>query len=91
VTRCRSGIRAFESLEANDLVIYVESRRAVVVGDTLIDRATASKCIPTGRGRVSLPRKWSIACALLDLPITVVLPTHADPADRAALERALSA
>jgi hypothetical protein len=28
--------------------------------------------------------------ALLDLPVEVVLPTHADPADRAALERALS-
>jgi hypothetical protein len=27
---------------------------------------------------------------LLDLPVDVVLPTHADPADRAALERALS-
>src|SRR5205823_2283363 len=27
---------------------------------------------------------------LLDLPVAVVLPTHADPADRAALEHALS-
>jgi hypothetical protein len=27
---------------------------------------------------------------LLELPVDVVLPTHADPADRAALERALS-
>jgi hypothetical protein len=27
---------------------------------------------------------------LLHVPVEVVLPTHADPADRAALERALS-
>jgi hypothetical protein len=27
---------------------------------------------------------------LLDLPVDVVLPTHADPAERVALERALS-
>jgi glyoxylase-like metal-dependent hydrolase (beta-lactamase superfamily II) len=32
------GVRAFEGFEPNDLVLYVESRRAVVVGDTLIDR-----------------------------------------------------
>jgi hypothetical protein len=27
---------------------------------------------------------------LLDVPVDVALPTHADPADRAALKRALS-
>jgi glyoxylase-like metal-dependent hydrolase (beta-lactamase superfamily II) len=42
------GVRAFEGFEPNDLVLYVESRRAVVVGDTLIDRATGSRCIPSG-------------------------------------------
>jgi len=85
------GVRAFEGFEPNDLVLYVESRRAVVVGDTLIDR---------GNG-LQVHREWpgpGIAAEevihrlrpLLDLPVDVVLPTHADPADRAALERALS-
>jgi glyoxylase-like metal-dependent hydrolase (beta-lactamase superfamily II) len=70
------GVRAFEGFEPNDLVLYVESRRAVVVGDTLIDRG-AEEVIHGLR-------------PLIDLPVDVVLPTHADPADRAALERALS-
>jgi glyoxylase-like metal-dependent hydrolase (beta-lactamase superfamily II) len=85
------GVRAFEGFEPNDLVLYVESRRAVVVGDTLIDR---------GDG-IEVHREWpgpGVAAeevvdrlrVLLDLPVDVVLPTHADPADRAALERALS-
>jgi glyoxylase-like metal-dependent hydrolase (beta-lactamase superfamily II) len=84
------GVRAFEGFEPNDLVLYVESRRAVVVGDTLVDR---------GDGLVVHP-EWPVEAVtaadvilrlrpLLDLPIDVVLPTHADPTDRAALERAL--
>jgi glyoxylase-like metal-dependent hydrolase (beta-lactamase superfamily II) len=85
------GVRAFEGFEPNDLVLYVESRRAVVAGDTLIDR---------GNG-LELNHEWPVQAVtpdevaerlrpLLDLPVDVVLPTHADPADRAALERALS-
>jgi glyoxylase-like metal-dependent hydrolase (beta-lactamase superfamily II) len=85
------GVRAFKGFEPNDLVLYVESRRAVVVGDTLINR---------GNG-LEVHREWpgqGVAAAevvhrlrpLLDLPVDVMLPTHADPADRAALERALS-
>jgi glyoxylase-like metal-dependent hydrolase (beta-lactamase superfamily II) len=85
------GVRAFEGFEPNDLVLYVESRRAVVVGDTLIDRGNGLEVHP----------EWPVEAVtagdvakrlrpLLDLPVDVVLPTHADPADRAALERALS-
>jgi glyoxylase-like metal-dependent hydrolase (beta-lactamase superfamily II) len=86
------GVRAFEGVEPNDLVLYVESRRAVVVGDTLIDRGNGLEVNPD----------WPVEAVtaedvaqrlrpLLDLPVEVVLPTHADPADRATLERALSA
>lgn len=32
------GVEAFPGMEPNDLVLWVESRRALVVGDTLIDR-----------------------------------------------------
>ena len=32
------GVEAFPGMEPNDLVLWVESRRALVTGDTLIDR-----------------------------------------------------
>jgi hypothetical protein len=48
-------------LEPNELVLWVESRRALVVG----------------------------LRPLLELPVEHVLQTHAGPADRADLERAL--
>lgn len=86
------GVRAFEGFEPNDLVLYVEARRAVVVGDTLVDRG----------GDLVVHPDWPVAAAtpeevrrrlrpLLDLPVELVLPAHAEPADRSALERALRA
>jgi glyoxylase-like metal-dependent hydrolase (beta-lactamase superfamily II) len=85
------GIEAFPGMEPNDLVLWVESRRALVVGDTLIDR---------GRG-LEFPADWAnkgvppdqildALRPLLELPVELVLPTHGAPTDRAALERALS-
>jgi glyoxylase-like metal-dependent hydrolase (beta-lactamase superfamily II) len=86
------GIEAFPGMEPNDLVLWIESRRAVVAGDTLIDR---------GRG-LEFPRDWaekfnfpderilSGLQVLLELPVEFVLPTHGPPGDRAALERALA-
>ena len=32
------GVRAYQGMEPNDLVLWVESRKALVAGDTLIDR-----------------------------------------------------
>jgi glyoxylase-like metal-dependent hydrolase (beta-lactamase superfamily II) len=85
------GVRAFEAFEPNDLVLYVESRRAVVVGDTLIDRGNGLVVHPDWPGPgVTVEEVIQRLRPLLDLPVDVVLPTHADPADRAALERALS-
>jgi len=85
------GVEAFPGMEPNDLVLWVESRRALVVGDTLVER---------GRG-LELPVTWlpkgvtreqvvETLRPLLDLPVDLVLPTHGGPTDRAALERALS-
>jgi hypothetical protein len=84
------GIRVFPGLEPVDLVLWVESHRALVFGDTLIDR---------GRG-LELPDDWGppgashpeVLDALrpcLELDIEHVLPTHGPPTDRAAFERAL--
>jgi glyoxylase-like metal-dependent hydrolase (beta-lactamase superfamily II) len=87
------GVDAYPGMERNDLVLWVEGSRALVVGDTLIDR---------GEGLV-FPQEWAPRPGgppaeevleslrqLLDLPVELVLPTHGPPADRAAFERALS-
>jgi glyoxylase-like metal-dependent hydrolase (beta-lactamase superfamily II) len=74
-----------------DLVLWSEPIRAVIAGDTLID---------LGRG-LEIPASWlpegvtveQVAAGLrplLDKPVELVLPTHGEPADRAALERALA-
>jgi glyoxylase-like metal-dependent hydrolase (beta-lactamase superfamily II) len=86
------GVDAFPGKEPNDLVLWVESRRALVSGVTLIDR---------GPG-LEFPRTWvpedvppeqilEALRPLLELPVELVLATHGGPADRAALERALDA
>ena len=85
------GVRAFEGFEPNDLVLYVESRGALVVGDTLIDRGNGLQVHPEWPGPgIAAEEVVDRLRPLLDLPVEVVLPTHADPADCAALERALS-
>jgi glyoxylase-like metal-dependent hydrolase (beta-lactamase superfamily II) len=85
------GIRAFEAFEPNDLVLYVESRRAVVAGDTFVDRGDGLELHPAWPGPgVAVEVAVERLRPLLDLPVDIVLPGHADPTDRAALERALS-
>jgi glyoxylase-like metal-dependent hydrolase (beta-lactamase superfamily II) len=91
------GVEAFPGMEPNDLVLWIENRKAIVAGDTLVDR---------GQG-LEFPRDWASRGAvakrgvpverildglqpLLDLPVELVLPTHGAPTDRAALERALA-
>jgi glyoxylase-like metal-dependent hydrolase (beta-lactamase superfamily II) len=85
------GVEARPGMEPNDLVLWVESRGALVAGDTLIDRGEglefpvewANKGVPPEEIRESL-------MPLLELPVELVLATHGGPFDRAALERALS-
>jgi len=91
------GVEAFPGMEPNDLVLWVESRRALVVGDTLIDRGDglesptdwANKGAIAARG-VPPEQILEALRPLLELPVELVLPTHGAPTDRAALERALS-
>ena len=72
-------------------MLWIEGRRALVAGDTLIQR---------NKG-LEFPRDWAPDDAspkgilaslqpLLELPVEPVLPTHGEPTDRAALERALA-
>ena len=85
------GVEAFPGMEPNDLVLWIESHRALLAGDTLIDRGHgfefpvdwANKGVPAEQIRETL-------LPLLELPVALVLPTHGAPTDRAALARALS-
>jgi glyoxylase-like metal-dependent hydrolase (beta-lactamase superfamily II) len=85
------GIRAFPGMEPNDLVLWVESRRALVVGDTLIDRGGGLE-FPVDWANKGVPPEQILEGLrpLLELPVELVLPTHGAPGDRAALERALA-
>jgi hypothetical protein len=89
--RLAVGVEAFPGRELNDPVLWIESRRALVAGDSLIERDKG----------LEFPRDWAPDDAspeellesmqpLLELPVELVLPTHGEPTDRAALERALA-
>jgi glyoxylase-like metal-dependent hydrolase (beta-lactamase superfamily II) len=85
------GVETFPGREPNDLVLWIESRRAVVAGDTLVDFGHGLE-IPSVWLREGVTRE-QIAQGLrplLALPVEHVLATHGGPTDRAALERALS-
>ncbi len=85
------GIEAFSGREHNDLVLWIEKRRALVAGDLLsglLDgRALQYKWLRKGVSREQLAEGLR---PLLGLPVEIVLPAHGAPADRAAPERALS-
>jgi len=84
------GIEAYEGRERNDLVLWIESRRAVIPGDTLVDFGRGFGMNEWLRGGVSREQVAERLRPLLELPVEFVLPTHGAPTDRAALERALS-
>ena len=90
--RLSVDVEVFPGHKPNDMVLWIESKRAVVSGDTLVD---------FGRG-LEINSRWLSAQGgtrkqvveglrpLLDLPVEHVLATHGGPFDRAALERALA-
>jgi glyoxylase-like metal-dependent hydrolase (beta-lactamase superfamily II) len=85
------GVQAFPGMEPNDLVLWIESHRALVAGDALIDRGQGFE-FPADWANKGVPAEEILATLqpLLDLPVEHVLPTHGPPTDRAALQRALS-
>jgi hypothetical protein len=84
------GIEAFLGREHNDLVLWMESRRAVIPGDTLVDFGRGFEINQWLRGGVTREQVVERLLPLLALPVEFVLPAHGAPTDRAALERALS-
>jgi glyoxylase-like metal-dependent hydrolase (beta-lactamase superfamily II) len=84
------GIEALPGREHNDLVLWIESRRAVVAGDTLVDFGRGFQIAEWLREQVTREQVAEGLRPLLARPVEFVLPAHGAPTDRAALERALS-
>ncbi len=86
-----SGIEAFEGREPNDFVLWIESHRAVVAGDTLADFGNGLEVSTRWlREGVTPESRVERLRPLLDKPVEHVLATHGGPFDPAALEHALS-
>jgi hypothetical protein len=88
--RLAIGIEAHAGREHNDLVLWIESVRAIVSGDSLADFGTGLALNDWLRGGVTREQVVEGLRPLLALPVEFVLPAHGAPTDRAALERALS-
>ena len=85
------GVDVFPGQKPNDTVLWIESHRAVVAGDTLPDFGSGLAINPRWLGPdVTLEQVVEGLRPLLDLPVEHVLATHGGPYDRAALERALT-
>jgi glyoxylase-like metal-dependent hydrolase (beta-lactamase superfamily II) len=86
------GVEVFPGREPPfDVVLWIETHRAVAIGDTLIERNDGIEIVdswlPDGVTRQQVVEGLR---PLLALPVELVLPTHGAPTDRAALERALA-
>ncbi|WUD78050.1 MBL fold metallo-hydrolase [Streptomyces sp. NBC_00510] len=88
--RLPAGIVAFAGREHNDLVLWDGRVRAVIPGDTLVDFGRGLQINDWLRDGVTREQVVQRLRPLLALPVELVLPAHGAPADRAALERALS-
>ena len=85
------GVDVFPGKDPKDLVLWIESQRAVIAGDSLVDFGEGLhinvRWLRKGETREQVA---DVMRPLLGLPVEHVLPTHGVPTDRAALERALS-
>ncbi len=89
--RLSVGVEAFPGKEPNDVVLWIENRRAVIAGDTLVDfgHGLEIPLVWLGQG-VTREQIAEGLRPLLALPVEHVLATHGGPSDLPALERALS-
>ena len=85
------GVEAFPGQKPNDMVLWIESHRAVIAGDTLVDFGNGLEINPRWLGP-DMTREQVVEGLrpLLDLPVEHMLATHGVPFGRADLERALS-
>ena len=85
------GIAAFPGRLPNDLVLWVESLRAVVAGDTLVDLGPGLEIPVEWLPEDMTPERVADGLRpLLQLPVEIVLATHGGPIGPAALEPALA-
>jgi glyoxylase-like metal-dependent hydrolase (beta-lactamase superfamily II) len=86
------GADAFPGQKPNDMVLWIESRRAVVAGDTLVDFGKGLQLNDRSLPLNGVTREDVVdgLRPLLDLPVEHVLATHGGPAGRAALAAALA-
>jgi glyoxylase-like metal-dependent hydrolase (beta-lactamase superfamily II) len=86
-----AGIEAFAGRGHNDVVLWIESRRAVIAGDTLVDFGQGLEISPAWLPKDMTRKQLADGLRpLLSLPVELVLATHGGPNDLPALERALS-
>ena len=74
---------------ALNLLLWIAERRAVVCGDTLVDFGGGFGLNDWLKGGVTHDEIRRRLRPLLELPIELVLPTHGEPTDPAALQSAL--
>jgi glyoxylase-like metal-dependent hydrolase (beta-lactamase superfamily II) len=85
------GVEALPGQKPNDMVLWIESQRAVIAGDTLADFGEGPQINPRWLSAdVTREQVVEGLRPLLALPVEQLLGTHGGPYDRAALERALS-
>ena len=85
------GAEVFPGREHNDLVLWLEDRRAVVAGDSLADFGQGLEIqVEKMGGKVTRDDVAEGLRPLLERPVEHVLSAHGGPKDRAALERALA-
>jgi glyoxylase-like metal-dependent hydrolase (beta-lactamase superfamily II) len=86
------GVDTYPGQKPNDVVLWVDSKRAVIAGDTLVDFGNGLEINARWlefQG-ISLEQVVEGLLPLLELPVEHVLAAHGGPFDRAALEHALS-
>ena len=82
---------AFAGREPNDLILWVDSMRAVIPGDTIVDFGQGLEIPPVWPHEgVTREQMAETLGPLLELPAEHVLPTHGAPTGRDALQRTLS-
>jgi glyoxylase-like metal-dependent hydrolase (beta-lactamase superfamily II) len=86
------GVEVFPGRELwADVLLWIESHRAVAIGDTLIDRGQGIEIVDSWLAKgVTREEVVQGLRPLLDRPVEHVLPTHGAPTDRSALENALA-
>jgi hypothetical protein len=84
------GVETFLGREHNDLVLWLDHVGAVISGDTLVDFGRGLQINDSLRGGVTREEVAERLRSLIGRPVEFVLSAHGPPADRAALERALS-